>query len=234
MFLRTMPGIAALMALCAICLSAPPAQAKPASPEPSQLPGAMTSPFSASVTESEVLEGPFPADPAEPMADSDLPSEASPGPCLSTRQNVRNWLVKAKQKGVGISTYTKLYDDTEKVVKGGAPEPEVKAKVDYLCKAIAQQVKDKYSMATYKPLKRHRHPGEKFNVLLDQPKPKWVGPPIDFTTTGTIADKVFMDALMKLPEEQRVDPTIRGDLRIKRQKVKDWMDKRFEQEYYHF
>ncbi|MDZ4833933.1 MAG: CAP domain-containing protein [Candidatus Melainabacteria bacterium] len=64
----------------------------------------------------------------------------APGPLLTKRTQILQYLNKAKSAGIGVRPYSEALDKIEAEVKEGKTEEEIKPQVDRLVSALAQQV----------------------------------------------------------------------------------------------
>ncbi len=153
------------------------------------------------------------------------PSEASPGPYETDRKNVRKWLLTARERGVGLGAYIPAWDDMENAVKSGAPEEEVKSKLDAICRSIRNQVSDSSKMQAYRPKKPKPPADEDVEII----RVKWVGKEKGSDSLfREKANKWFANAVDMLPREQRQDATLRRKLYEQRDVIYKEMRGRWE------
>lgn len=151
----------------------------------------------------------LPAPPAHAATVSSTPSEAAPGPYEVDRKKVRNWLLAAQQRGVGLGAYIPVWDDMENSVKSGAPEADVKTKLDAICRSIRNQVNDSSKMQAYRPKKLKPPDDEDVEII----RVKWVGK--EKGSDALFRDKAnkwYENSINMLPREQRQDATLRRRL----------------------
>jgi hypothetical protein len=184
------------------------------------------SPAGATATSTSSMSKPVatasPADsPAKPS--SSKISEAVPGPYQTDRQKVRNWLLEANKRGVGLTAYIPVWDDMEASVKAGEPDAAVKAKLDKICRNIGDQVKNSSTIQTFRPKKPKPNPDEDVEVI----RVKWVGPKGSDPVFRDKADKWYNNAVDLLNPEQRADPLIRRRLHDQRDSIYKEMSSRW-------
>ncbi len=150
-------------------------------------------------------------------------SEAVPGPYQTDRQKVRNWLLEANKRGVGLTAYIPVWDDMEASVKAGEPDAAVKAKLDKICRNIGEQVKNSSTIQTFRPKKPKPNPDEDVEVI----RVKWVGPKGSDPVFRDKADKWYNNAVDLLNPEQRADPLIRRRLHDQRDSIYKEMSSRW-------
>ena len=165
------------------------------------------------------------ASPADSAAKPSLSkiSEAGPGPYQLDRQKVRNWLLEANKRGVGLTAYIPVWDDMEASVKAGEPDAAVKAKLDKICRNIGDQVKNSSTIQTFRPKKPKPNPDEDVEVI----RVKWVGPKGSDPVFRDKADKWYNNAVDLLNPEQRADPLIRRRLHDQRDSIYKEMSSRW-------
>jgi hypothetical protein len=156
---------------------------------------------------------------------SSIPSEALPGPYETDRKNVRKWLLAAKERGVGLGAYIPVWDDMENAVKSGAPDAEVKTKLDGILRSIRNQVNDSSKMQAYRPKKPKPTSDEDVEII----RVKWVGKEKGSDSLfREKANKWFANAVDMLPREQRQDATLRRKLYEQRDVIYKEMKGRWE------
>lgn len=175
-----------------------------------------------------------PADSASVAAKTSalLPSEVAPGPYENDRRKVRNWLLEAKKRGVGLNAYIPVWDDMESTVKSGGSDAAVKTKLDTICRNIGDQVKNSSSIQRFRPVKPtgvqedpdielQRNPnGEVIRV-------KWIGEKGSDPLFRDKADAWYQKAKGLLNPEERADPQLQRRLHDQRDMIYKEMSERW-------
>lgn len=144
-----------------------------------------------------------------------LPSEPLPGPYEADRRKIRNWLVAANKKGVGLGAYLPVWNDIEGAVQTGASENDIKAKIDSICRSIENQVRESSKAQAFRPVK----PKPDLDKDVEIIRVKWVGEKGSDPLFRDKADKWYNNAVDLLPREQRSDPIIRRKLHDQRDQI---------------
>jgi hypothetical protein len=152
------------------------------------------------------------------------PSEPLPGPYENDRKKVRNWLLEAKKRGVGLSAYMPVWNDMEGAVRAGASDKDVKTKLDGICRSISNQVRDSSKIQAFRPVKPKPGPDEDIEVV----RVKWIGQKGSDPLFRDKADKWYNNAVDLLPREQRSDSQIRRKLHDQRDQIYKEMKSRWE------
>jgi len=154
---------------------------------------------------------------------STIPSEVSPGPYENDRKNVRNWLLEAKKRGVGLQGYIPVWEDMEASVKAKEPDATVKAKLDKICKNIGDQVKNSSTIQRFRPKKPKPNPDEDVEII----RVKWIGEKGSDPIFRDKADKWYNNAVDMLNPDQRADPLMRRRLHDQRDIIYKEMSTRY-------
>lgn len=144
-----------------------------------------------------------------------LPSEPLPGPYEADRRKIRNWLVAANKKGVGLGAYLPVWNEIESSVQTGASEKDIKAKIDSICRSIENQVRESSKAQAFRPVKPKPDPDKDVEII----RVKWVGEKGSDPLFRDKADKWYNNAVDLLPREQRSDPIIRRKLHDQRDQI---------------
>jgi len=155
-----------------------------------------------------------------------LPSEVAPGPYETDRRKVRNWLLEAKKRGVGLGAYIPVWDDMESTVKSGGSDAAVKTKLDTICRNIGDQVKNSSTIQRFRPVKAKEGPDEELEVI----PVRWVGQKGSDPLFRNISDKWYQDALNLLNNDQRSDPQIQRRLHDQRDMIYKEMSQQWKTE----
>lgn len=154
-----------------------------------------------------------------------VPSEVSPGPYATDRKKVRDWLMAARSRGVGLNAYIPVWDDMETSVKSGAPDTVVKTKLDGILKSICEQVSNSNKMQRYRPQKPKPNPDEGIETV----RVRWVGGEKGSDPLfRNKADRWYNNAVDMLPREHRSDPEIRRKLHDQRDQIYKEMKARWD------
>lgn len=151
-----------------------------------------------------------PAGAAPAAGASNTLAPVAAGPLKSDRSNVRNWILAAQKRGVGIGGYKNAFDDMENSVRAGEPQANIKKKLDSMLRAI----NDQYRSST--TIQKDRRPGvvtggqAPYQIMYKGEDPnnpeiskKWQGKPVDQGVISEISEQAYKKALYKLTEEQR-------------------------------
>ena len=155
------------------------------------------------------------------------------GPFKQDREKVRNWLVQARQQGVGIKGYLTAYADMEGAVSSGAPEATIKGKLSRLCASIAEQVKASSELARQRRVSFQGKESErKSKSSKFKDTHRWVGEVMDAGKIGRICDKARDDAIKRLTPTQRENSEILRRINKQRDdRYKSMIDKLNKGEY---
>ena len=131
------------------------------------------------------------------------------------RESVRNWLLQAKKRGVGIKGYLNVYNDMEEAVSSGASETVVKEKLDRLTGSIGDQYQQsrKLQSPTRKISKRgpdQSHNRGKIDITYGNDR-YWT--PHEVKQSCEEAER---QALLRIPKHKRGDLAVMQDLRRQR------------------
>jgi len=152
-----------------------------------------------------------------------IPSEPAPGPYEADRKKVRNWLMVAKQRGVGLAAYMPVWNDMENSVRAGASEKDVKAKLDGICRSIGNQVRDSSQIQRFRPVKPKPNPDEGVEII----RVRWQGEKGSDPAFRDKADRWYNNAIDMLPREDRNDFAIRRKLHDQRDQIYKEMSNRW-------
>lgn len=145
--------------------------------------------------------------PAGAAVSSTLAATA-PGPLQADRNKVRNWILAAQKRGVGISGYQRAFDDMENAVRAGEPEANVKTKLYSMLRAINDQyhasAKIQRNQLEIDRKAAFRTGGlEPKKIMYVGPEKKWQGKQVDDGVISEIAEQAYKKELYRLTEEQR-------------------------------
>lgn len=140
--------------------------------------------------------------------------ETAPGPYQAQREGIRNWLMEAKKKGVGINGYLTVYNDMEQAVEAGKPDSEVKDKLDRIQRSIGDQYTQSRKLQS--PSRKITSKGSKSQksdkVDINYGRNRyWT--PHEIKKSVEIAER---NAIQRIPDYLRNDEEVRQDLRRQR------------------
>ncbi len=161
-----------------------------------------------------------------PKTTAVLPSEPVPGPYENDRRKVRNWLLEAKKRGVGLNAYIPVWDDMESTVKSGGSDTAVKTKLDAICRSIGDQVKNSTAAQRFRPVKPQTAVEEGVEVV----KVKWTGEKGSDPLFRDKADAWYQKAKSLLTPDERADPQLQRRLHDQRDVIYKEMSERYASE----
>lgn len=167
-----------------------------------------------------------PAAGTPPKTSAILPSEPIPGPYETDRRKVRNWLLEAKKRGVGLNAYIPVWDDMESTVKSGGSDTAVKTKLDAICRSIGDQVKNSTAAQRFRPVKPQTAVEEGVEVV----KVKWIGEKGSDPLFRDKADAWYQKAKGLLNPDERADPQLQRRLHDQRDMIYKEMSERYASE----
>ena len=149
------------------------------------------------------------------------------GPYKEERSSVRNWLMQAKKRGVGIKGYLAVYNDMETAVKNGQPDNVVKEKLDRIHQSIGDQYESSRKLqAPGRKLSKQRspyvdHKRGKRDLIFGNER---YNTPHEVRRTCEEAER---QAIRRLPPEWRGNLAVLQDLRNQRDEREYALNRRF-------
>ena len=140
--------------------------------------------------------------------------EVVEGPYRAERESIRNWLLAAKKRGVGIDGYLNVYNDMESSVRSGKGDAEIKGKLERIQRSIGDQYNQsrKLQSPSRKVPKRGSLSQKSGKVDINYGRNRyWT--PHEIKKSCEIAER---NAIQKIPDYLKNDEEIRQDLRRQR------------------
>jgi hypothetical protein len=140
--------------------------------------------------------------------------EVAEGPYRAERESIRNWLLAAKKRGVGIDGYLNVYNDMENSVRSAKGDAEIKGKLERIQRSIGDQYNQsrKLQSPSRKVPKRGSLSQKSGKVDINYGRDRyWT--PHEIKRSCEIAER---NAIQKIPDYLKNDEEIRQDLRRQR------------------